>query len=332
MAAFLRLKSWGPSIAPSPNGTPEASLSAEFAFLERLCQVLPELPAGQVGVGDDTAVLDGGLLFATDALTEGIHFDLGWSTPADVGWKALAVNLSDVAAMGGTPRAAVCAVVLVAGRKGEADELLSGLLAAATEFGCPLVGGDTSVGAALTITVSVVGDAPAGGAVLRRGARPGDSVFVTGSLGGGRAALAALRRGEDPDPLALTRLLRPVPRLAEGRPAAAAGASAMIDLSDGLSSDLAHICRASGVGALLQPSAVPVGPGATADDAMAGGDDYELCFTAPDPGAVAEAFASAGLQLPAPIGTVIAGDEVLLTTPGGGTWPLPPGGWEHPVD
>src|SRR4051794_24001155 len=85
--------------ARPPNGTPEASLSGEFAFLERLRQALPELPAGQVGVGDDTAVLDGGLLFATDVLTEGIHFDLRWSTPADVGWKALAVTLSDVAAM-----------------------------------------------------------------------------------------------------------------------------------------------------------------------------------------------------------------------------------------
>ena len=86
------------------------------------------------------------------------------------------------------------------------------------------------------------------------------------------------------------------------------------------------------MGALLQPSAVPVGPGATVDEALAGGDDYELCFTAPDPVAVAEAFVAAGLHLPAPIGTVIAGGEVLLTTPGGGTWPLPPSGWEHPVE
>jgi thiamine-monophosphate kinase len=283
-------------------------------------------------VGDDTAVLDGGLLFATDVLTEGVHFDLRWSTPADVGWKALAVNLSDVAAMGGTPRAAVCGVVLVGGRKGEADDLAAGLMAAAAELGCPLVGGDTVVGAALTVTVSVVGAAPGGGAVLRSGARPGDTVFVTGPLGGARAALSALRRGEAPDPVALARLRRPVPRLVEGRMAAAAGATAMIDLSDGLSSDLAHICRASGVGALLQPSAIPIGPGAVVDDALSGGDDYELCFTAPDAVRVAEAFAAARLDLPAPIGAVIPGDEVLLTTPGGGTWPLPPSGWEHPVE
>jgi len=251
---------------------------------------------------------------------------------ADVGWKALAVNLSDIAAMGGAPRAAVCGVVLAAGRRGEADELAAGLTAAAAELGCPLVGGDTVVGATLTVTVAVLGDAPEGGPVLRRSARPGDSIFVTGPLGGGRAALAALRRGADPDPVALARLQRPVPRLVEGRTAAAAGATAMIDVSDGLSSDLAHICRASEVGALLQPSAIPIGPGATVDDALSGGDDYELCFTAPDPVRVAEAFAAAGLHLPAPIGTVIAGAEVLLSTPGGGTWPLAPSGWEHEVE
>jgi len=283
-------------------------------------------------VGDDTAVLDGGLLFATDVLTEGVHFDLAWSTPADVGWKALAVNLSDIAAMGGAARAAVCGVVLAAGRKGEADELAAGLLAAAAELGCPLVGGDTVVGATLTVTVAVVGDSPPGGAVLRRGARPGDSVFVTGALGGGRAALGALRRGEIPDPVALARLRRPVPRLVEGRTAASAGATAMIDLSDGLSSDVAHLCRMSGVGVLLEPAAIPVGPGATVDDALSGGDDYELCFTAPDPALVAEAFAAAGLHLPAPIGTVMAGGEVLLARRGGGTWPLAPGGWEHDVE
>jgi len=314
------------------NATPEALLSGEFAFLERLRRALPEPPAGQVGVGDDAAVLDGGLLFATDVLTEGVHFDLRWSTAADVGWKALAVNLSDVAAMGGVPRAAVCAVVLAAGRKGEADELAAGLMAAAAELGCPLVGGDTTVGPGLTVSVAVIGDSPAGGAVLRSGARPGDHVFVTGPLGGSKAALAALRRGEEPDPVGLARLRRPVPRLVEGRTAAAAGARAMIDLSDGLSSDLAHICRASGVGARLEASAVPVGPGATVEDALSGGDDYELCFTAPDPAAVADAFAAAGLHLPAPIGTVVVGDEVLLGTPTGGTWPLAPGGWEHPVE
>ena len=151
--------------------------------------------------------------------------------------------------------------------------------------------------------------------MLRRGASPGDSIFVTGPLGGSRAALGALRRGDAADPVAWPGCSGPIPRLVEGRTAAAAGASAMIDLSDGLSSDLAHICRASGVGARLEASAVPVGPGATVDDALSGGDDYELCFTASDPVRVAEAFAAAGLHLPAPIGSITAGDEVLLRDP-----------------
>ncbi|HVW35124.1 MAG TPA: thiamine-phosphate kinase, partial [Acidimicrobiia bacterium] len=265
-------------------------------------------------------------------MTEGVHFDLRWSTPADVGWKALAVNLSDIAAMGGTARAAVCGVVLGAGRPGEADDVLAGIVAAAGELGCPLVGGDTTVGSALTVTVTVLGDAPPTGAVLRSGAKPGDSIFVTGPLGGSKAALGALRRGAEPDPVAATRLRRPVPRLVEGATAAAGGASAMIDLSDGLSSDLAHVCRASAVGARLAASAIPVGPGATIDDALSGGDDYELCFTAADPARVAEAFAAAGLYLPAPIGTVTAGADVVLATAAGGTWPLAPSGWEHTVE
>src|SRR5918911_4436838 len=141
-----------PFLFGTPDASPEAPLSGEFAFLERLRRVLPSAPPGQVWVGDDTAVLAGGLLFATDVLTEGVHFDLTWSTPADVGWKALAVNLSDIAAMGGTPRAAVCGVVLAAGRKGEGLDLAAGLMAAAAELGCPLVGGDTTVASALTVT------------------------------------------------------------------------------------------------------------------------------------------------------------------------------------
>ncbi|MGH8975610.1 MAG: thiamine-phosphate kinase, partial [Acidimicrobiia bacterium] len=129
-------------------------------------------------MGDDVAVLAGGLLFATDTMVECVHFDLGLSTLFDAGWKALAVNCSDLAAMGGAARAAVAAVVLPAGRPGVADELAGGLLAAAEELCCPLVGGDTTVGDVLVITVAVLGDAPPGGAVLRSGARPGDAIFV----------------------------------------------------------------------------------------------------------------------------------------------------------
>lgn len=280
-------------------------------------------------MGDDTAVLDGGLLFATDVVAEDIHFDLRWSSPADAGWKSLAVNCSDIAAMGGTPRAAVAAVVVPVGRPGVADAVGQGLREAAAALGCPLVGGDTAVGPLLVISVAVIGDAPAGGAILRSGARPGDAVFVTGTLGGSRAALAALRKGETPDRDATEHLHRPHPRLAEGQAAATGGATAMVDLSDGLSSDLGHVCRESGVGARLEAEAVPVGRGAVLDNALAGGDDYELCFTAPDPERILAAFAAAGLAPPTRIGTVVAEPGVVILDAGGEARPLPAAGWEH---
>lgn len=243
----------------------------------------------------------------------------------------MAVNCSDLAAMGGTPRAAVAGVLVPEGRPGLADAVAAGLMDAAVALGCPLVGGDTAVGASLVLSVAVLGDAPTEGPILRSGARTGDTVFVTGPLGGARAAIAALRRGEKPDPAAAARLHRPVPRMAEGRAAVVGGASAMIDLSDGLSSDLAHICRASGAGVRLEEIAIPYGSGARLDDALAGGDDYELCFTAPDPSRVTDAFASAGLPAPIRIGTVVAEVGLTIVGPDGESQPLPPRGWEHPV-
>jgi thiamine-monophosphate kinase len=286
---------------------------------------------GEVWLGDDAAVLAGGLLFATDAMVESVHFDLRFSTLFDAGWKALAVNCSDLAAMGGAPRAAVVAVVLPRGRPGVADAVAAGLLAAAESFGCPLVGGDTTVGDHLVLSVAVLGDAPPTGAVLRSGARPGDAVFVTGPLGGPRAALGRLRRGEEPPAESVERLHRPVPRLAEGRAAADAGSTAMIDISDGLSSDLGHICRQSGVGAVLEGAAIPLGAGASLDDVLAGGDDYELCFTAPDAARVAKVFSAAGLTEPARIGTVTRGGEIAVREADGRVRPVSPSGWEHPV-
>jgi thiamine-monophosphate kinase len=306
-------------------------LSGEFAFLERLRRALPTGPDGQVWLGDDTAVLGGGLLFATDVLVEGVHFDLRWSTPADAGWKALAVNCSDLAAMGGTPRAAVAAVVVPGDRPGLADALAAGLAEAAAALGCPLVGGDTAVGDTLCLSVAVLGDSPPGGAVLRSGGRPGDAVLVSGALGGARGALRALRRGELPDPVAVARLHRPVPRLTEGRTAAGAGATAMIDLSDGLAGDLGHLCDESGVGVRIAAGAIPVGPGAVTEDALLGGDDYELCFTAGDPDRIGAAFEAAGLARSVPIGVLTERPERMLVLPGGEERPLPAGGWEHSV-
>ncbi len=166
----------------------------EFAFIERLAARLPERPAGQVGVGDDCAVLERNRLIATDLLVEGVHFRSAWASPADIGWKALAVNLSDLAAMGGTPESAVVAVALPPDRPGLADELLAGLLECADRFACPLVGGDTSTGPELFLAVTVTGraDHP----VLRSGASPGERVFVTGPLGAAAAILDQLAMGQ----------------------------------------------------------------------------------------------------------------------------------------
>ena len=289
----------------------------EFAFIERLAGGLPARPDGQVGVGDDCAVLEGNRLIATDLLVEGVHFRSAWATPADIGWKALAVNLSDIAAMGGTPESAVVAVALPADRPGLADDLLAGLLECAERYACPLVGGDTSGGPDLFLAVTVTGHAER--PVLRAGARPGETVFVTGALGGAAAALEQLEVGNDAP--SADALHRPLPRLGEGRAAAEGGATAMLDLSDGLAVDLPRIARASRVGITLE--SVPIAVGATEAQAVGGGDDYELCFTAPDPDRVSATFAEAGLREPIAIGLTTDGTRVTLRGQ-----PLA-GGWEH---
>ena len=291
----------------------------EFAFIDRLAERLPSPPAGQTWIGDDCAVLADGRLIATDLLVEGVHFRSAWADPVDIGFKALAVNLSDIAAMGGTPEAAVVAVALPTGRPGLADELLAGLMECAERFGCPLVGGDTSTGPDLFLAVTVTGTATT--PVLRSGAGPGETVFVTGPLGAAAAALAHLEAGE-PATTAVA-LHRPLPRLGEGRAATEAGATAMLDLSDGLAVDIRHIAKASGVGIELDPDRIPVAEGATLPQAVGGGDDYELCFTAPDPDRVRAAFERAGRREPSAIGVTITDGDVTF-----GDQPLE-GGWEH---
>ncbi|HEY5887252.1 MAG TPA: thiamine-phosphate kinase [Acidimicrobiales bacterium] len=293
----------------------------EFAFIERLREALPDPPPGQTWIGDDCAVLADGSLVATDLLVEGVHFRSDWARPTDIGFKALAVNLSDIAAMGGTPESAVVAVALPQDRPGLADDLLAGLIECAEQFACPLVGGDTSAGPELFIAVTVTGRSMK--PVLRSGAGPGETVFVTGPLGAAAATLALLEAGE-PAPTAAA-LHRPLPRLDEGRVAASARATAMLDLSDGLAADLPRIARASGVGIEVDPDAIPVAEGATTAQAVGGGDDYELCFTAADPAAVRALFARAGLRTPVAIGTTTSGSDTLL-----GGEPLE-GGWEHPL-
>lgn len=312
-----------------PNGRPQ--LSGEREFIEQLQARLPAAPAGQTWIGDDAAVLDDGLLLATDVLVEDVHFNLDWATPADVGWKALAVNVSDIAAMGGMPRAAVVAVALPPGRAGLAEQVLVGLAEAAASFHCPLVGGDTSTGSQLVVSVAVVGAGPAGGSVLRSGAQEGDFVFVTGPLGAAGAALRALRAGDPPHPQGFQQLIRPTARVDHGRAVVAAAGTAMIDVSDGLASELRHLSRASSVGVHVRAEAIPLGAEATLEDAFGAGDDYELVFTAPNRGATVEAFAGAELPEPRWIGEVTGGNELALERADGSVVAVPAAGWEHPV-
>jgi thiamine-monophosphate kinase len=280
-----------------------ASAVDEDVLTARLRARLGSAPDGELWSGDDAAVLRppaGSLLVTTDMLVEGVDFESAWASPADVGWKSIAVNASDIAAMGGAPRHAVTAVGLGTSTPGAlVDGLADGMIEAATTYAVALVGGDLSRAPRLTVAVAMTGEVDAGGAVPRSGARPGDALCVTGSLGGAAGGLVALRRhGAGPDlgpPLArlAQRQLRPRARVAEGRALRSAGASAMIDLSDGLAVDLARLVAASGVGCEVDVAALPLdddlqalGSGPEADPirlAVVGGEDFELlCALAPE--------------------------------------------------
>ncbi len=260
-----------------------------------------------LGIGDDCALLQPApgmqLAVSCDMLVEGRHFFAGVD-PAALGHKALAVNLSDLAAMGATPLAFTLALALPPERAQDApwlDALSSGLIDLAAAHACPLVGGDTTAGP-LNLCITVFGQVPAGQALRRDGAQAGDELWVSGTLGDARLALGALR-GEWTLPaaalaLARQRLERPTPRLALGRCLRGIASSA-IDISDGLVGDVGHILKASQVGAdidasiaskliavgdLLTPASGPLDSKTLQAAALAGGDDYELAFTAP-PGA-----------------------------------------------
>src|SRR5574337_187786 len=263
------------------------STIGEFALIERIKSMLPRPHDALLGIGDDCAALrptaGTDLLLTTDLLVEGVDFTLQTITPFRLGRKAMGVNLSDIAAMGGLPRAALA--VLAISPDGEiefVDELYRGLQEEGARFGIEVVGGDLSASSTLTIGVTLVGEAKAGKAVTRSGAKPGERIWVTGRLGAAAAGLAALRAGyrlrdnrieapcELTSPLreaisqAIERHLCPIPRIQEGRALAEAGiASAMIDLSDGLASDLAHLCRESGVSATIREDRIPIDQAAT---------------------------------------------------------------------
>lgn len=257
----------------------------------------------ETGIGDDTAVLlpqpGARLLATTDLLVEDVHFRRAWAKPFDIGWKALAVNLSDIAAKGGRPLWALVGLAFPAPTEpADVEALYEGMRQAGAPHGVVIVGGDTSTSPrGWFINVTLLGEHE-GSPRLRSGAKPGDAVAVTGTLGRSAAGLAALEAGRSPRPAVppealevVTRAhLRPTARVAEGRWLGAAdGVHAMMDCSDGLATDLAHICRASGVGARVALDRLPVDPaardvaGALGADARSwatsGGEDFELLLT-----------------------------------------------------
>ncbi len=289
------------------------------------------------GLRDDAAVLDGPggpLVLSVDSVVEGVHVDLSVCSPADVGWKALMGALSDLAAMGAAPLGALVALCVPEG-SGE-GELALGVMAGVAEAsgasGCPVLGGDVSGAGELVVAVTVLGtvrgaDGDLGhGPVPRSGAQAGDVVLVTGPCGASAAGRRELRAGA-PGADGARAHRRPLARLREGEVARRAGVHAMIDVSDGLALDLHRLADASGVGFELDE--VPVAPGATEEEALGGGEDYELLLvTAPGTvDALCADFADAGLRTPRPIGVIGADPAVRLLR----GEPLARLGWQHRV-
>ena len=336
--------------SPNSDGSGRSGTVDEFALIRRLRERFARGPVrlapGDLGIGDDAAAVTlrhpGRAVLSTDLVVEGVHVDLALSTPEDIGWKSIMVTVSDLAAMGAS---ADYLLLSVAAPPGFAVERLAdGVADAAAVCGCAVVGGDLSSAPVLVVSVAVVGSTPDDGhPLLRRDrARPGDDLVVTGPLGGsaaGRRLLGAAARprtdggdrqgGDDVGGSVGSALVgshrRPVARLREGVMARTSGVSAAVDISDGLIADVVHLAEASGVGVELAVGADVVAPGATRDEALAGGEDYELVLATADPIGLAAAFAAVGLRPPVPIGRC-TGRPGRFTLDGGA---LPPGGWRH---
>ena len=294
-----------------------------------------------LGIGDDAAILrvpaGRDLVVAMDTLNSGVHFPED-TAPADIGWKSLAVNLSDLAAMAATPAWCTLSLSLPQSDADWVDGFLDGFLALAAQHDVALVGGDTTRGP-LSICVTAHGLVEPRGTLRRSGARVGDDLWVTGTLGDAAGALRQWQAGAAIDPTLRARLDRPTPRVAAGR-ALAGIAHACIDVSDGLLADLAHVCRASRVGARVQVDALPASSALRASFATlesrralqaAGGDDYELCFTAPNTARRAVEAAMSACDVPATrIGEITADAGCVEAFDAEGrAWQPPRRGYEH---
>jgi thiamine-monophosphate kinase len=300
----------------------------EFAFIEWIRQRAPAHPRVPLGIGDDAAIVrfpaPADCLIAADMLMDGTHFRLGETAPGEAGRKALAVNLSDIAAMAGRPLAAVVSVALP--RDGGPDlarDLHAGLLQLADEFEVAVVGGDTNVWSGpLVINVTVLGEATGSGAVGRGGARPGDWILATGSFGGSLLGKHLSFSPRVHEALLLHERVR---------------LHAMIDVSDGLAADLHHILDESQVAAVLDESAIPIsdaahsaGDGRTPlEHALADGEDFELLLTAPANDARRLLQAPPFSTPLTHIGKIVKGQGCEIQDAAGNRMPLPRSGWEH---
>ena len=279
------------------------STRGEDDIIKRIAAILGRgtVPRGERHIGDDAAVLApfvGQALISTDVAVLGVHLDESLFPLEDLGFKALASAVSDLAAMGGRPRGAVIAVTSPPGT--DLEELHRGIADAAVVTSCPIVGGDLTRGNDVSVAVTVFGECPGKGAVLRSGARPGEKILVTGPLGRSSAGLRRRRAGAALQDELVVAHRRPWPRLAEGIAARGAGVSAMMDLSDGLGLDLHRLADASNVGFVLDH--IPVAEGASNLEALSGGEDYELLIVTANVERLRMIFADRGLRQPLVIG------------------------------
>ena len=262
--------------------SPHTTLGAgrEFDAIRALLVRWGSLAAG---IGDDCAVLDvpagERLCVSTDSSVEGVHFRREWLTPAEIGYRATMAALSDLAAMAARPLGLLVALAAPTAWRTSLDGIADGIGAAARDGGAPVLGGDTTGGERLALTITVLGAAAE--PVTRGGGRAGDALFVTGRLGGPRLALDALEAGRVPDRAHRDRFARPRARLLEARWLAGRGASALIDVSDGLLGDAAHLAAASAARVTIDLQRVPCVAGARPLDAAASGEEYELLCAAP---------------------------------------------------
>ncbi len=301
---------------------------SEDDVIERIARIVARanIPKGERHIGDDAAVLApivGQSILSTDVAVLGVHLDAELFPLADLGFKAVAAAVSDMAAMGARPKACVVAVTAPPGT--DLEELHRGMADASNLTNCPIVGGDLAQGRDVSVAVTVVGECAGAGAILRSGAKPGDELLVTGPLGRSAAGLRLRREGAALSDDLVVAHRRPWPRLAEGLAARGAEVHAMMDLSDGLGLDLHRLADASTVGFELRD--VPVAEGARVDEATGGGEDYELLIATDEPARLRMVFLDRGLRAPLTIGTVVE-DTATRTLRGEefGRW-----GWQHQV-